>query len=316
MSTAVQVGKETTHGTIAGAFTSVPCNFDSKLRQQNKIWEEDRSGQDRNFSVTPGQRYQEWDVAETGFYHDTTGFFLASALGLPTKTTVDTIFDNVFKMADDPVSLSMKWQQPRRYTQAYQVLNAVVDKFAFAFSAEGDLTWSASGMAMSESEITQITHSFTAARPLPSWAGTILLNNVAFAKVVSGSISIERNRKPFFTINNVQSPTSMSIGARTVGFEIVVDFSAKTEYDLFKAGNAQSTAHKGLNLSWVDTGVTIGTTSNPTLTINMGTIAFETGEIDTGSDYPLVKLTGKALYDSTDASLIMVTLRSSKDYVV
>jgi hypothetical protein len=316
MSTAVSVGKETTHGTVAAAFTSVPCNFDATLRQNNKFWEEDRSGQDRNFAMTPGQRYIEWQVGETGFYHDTTGFFLCSAMGVPTKTTVDTIFDNVFKFTDDPASLSMKWQQPRRYTQAYQSLNCVADKFAFQFSAEGDLTWSASGMGLGESEVSQITHSFSTARPLPAWAGTILLNNGAFAKLVSGSVSMTRNRKPFYTINNTQSPNSMSIGARTVEFEIVVDFSAKTEYDYFKAGTTLSTGNKGLNMVWTDTGVTIGTTSNPTLTINMGTVAFETGEIDTGSDFPLVKLSGKALYNSTDASLAVVTIRSSKDYVV
>ena len=316
MTTAVMVGKETTHGTIAGAFTSVPCNFDAKLRQNNKVWEEDRSGQDRNFSMTPGQRYQEFDVSSSGFYHDTSGFWLASACGLPTKTTVDTIFDNVFKFADDPVSLSLKWQQPRRYTQAYQSLWAVVDKWGLQFSAEGDLTYSCSGMAQAESEVTQLTHSFTTARPIPAWAGTVLLNNAAFAKLVSGSISVERSRKPFFTINNVQSPTSMSIGPRTVKFELVMDFSAKTEYDLFKAGTLMATSHKGLNLSWVDTGITIGTTSNPTLTVNMGSTVFQTGEIDTGSDFPLLKVTGTALYDATDASLAMVTLRSSKDYVV
>jgi hypothetical protein len=266
--------------------------------------------------MTPGQRVTEWEIGETGLYHDTSGFFLCSAMGLPTKTVVDTIFDNVFKFSDDPTSLSFKWQQPRRYTQAYQALNAVVDKWSLAFAAEGDLTWSASGMAMAESEVAQITHSFTTARPLPAWAGTILLNNGAFAKLVSGSVSIERNRKPFFTINNVQSPNSMSIGARTVSFEIVVDFSAKTEYDYFKAGTTLSTSNAGLSMSWIDTGVTIGTTSNPTFTFKMGSIAFESGEIDTGNDYPLVKLTGKALYNGTDASLAVATLRSSKDYAV
>ena len=210
MATAVKVGKEGTHGTVSSAFTSVPCNFSSTYRQSNKVLEEDRQGQDRHFQVMKGQAYNEWEVADSGVYHDTVGFWLCSAMGMPTKTTVDTVFENVFKFADDPVSLSLQWQQPRRYTQAYQALYGVVDQFGISFSAEGDLMYSASGIAMAETEITTITHSWTTARPMPVWAGTVKLNNVAFAKLVSGSISVARNRKPFFVINNTQSPSAMN----------------------------------------------------------------------------------------------------------
>lgn len=314
MATAVKVGKEATHGTVASAFTSIPCNFSSTYRQSNKVLEEDRQGQDRHFQVMKGQAYNEWEVSDSGVYHDTVGFWLCSAIGAPTKTTVDTVFDNTFKFTDDPVSLSLNWQQPRRYTQAYQALYGVVDQFGVTFSAEGDLMYSVSGIAMAETEISTITHSWTTARPMPVWAGTVKLNNSAFAKLVSGSISISRNRKPFFVINNTQSPSAMNIGARTVEVELVIDFSAKTEYDYYKAATVLSTSNNGLEIAWEDAGVTIGTVTHPKFTVKLGSLVFESGEIDTGGDLPMLKVNGKALYNSSDASLAVINVLSSKDY--
>lgn len=315
MATAVKVGREASaHGTLAASLTSVPCNFSAKLNQMNKVLEEDRQGQDRHFQMVKGQAVEEWEVAESGIYHDTIGFWLMSAFALPTKTTVDTIFDNTFLFADDPPSLSLQWQQPRRYTQAFQSLWSVVDKMTISYNAEGELTYSASGIAMPETEITTITHSWSTARPMPVWGATVLLNNVALTKLVSGSFTITRNRKPFWVLSSTQAPGSMNIGARTVEFDMTIDFSTKTEYDLFKTAAIVKTADKGLEIKWADTGVTIGTTSNPEFTVHLGSIAPETGEIDTGGDLPLVKLTGKAVYNSTDTSTAKIVVRSSKDY--
>jgi len=314
MATAVKVGKEGTHGTVASTFTSVPCNFSSVLRQANKVLEEDRQGQDRHFQMVKGQAYNEWEVSDSGIYHDTIGFWLYSAFGAPTKTVVDTIFDNSFKFTDDPTSISLQWQQPRRYTQAYQALYGVVDQFGVSFSAEGELTYSASGLAMAETEITTITHSWSTARPMPVWGATVLWNNGAFTKLVSGSISVSRNRKPFWVLNNSQSPGSMNIGARTVEVELVLDFVAKTEYDSFKTASILSTSNKGLQIKWVDAGVTIGTTSSPEFELTAGSMAYETAEIDTGGDLPLLKINGKAVYNATNATSLECRVRSSKDY--
>lgn len=311
MSTAVQVGRETTHGTIATTFASVPCNFSAILKQGNKVLDEDRQGQDRNFAMQKGQTYEEFEVSDSGIYHDSIGWWLLSAIGLPTVSTVDTsAFSNVFKFVDDPRSLSLKWQQPRRSTQAYQSLYAVVDEMEFAFEAEGDLTYSCSGVAMGESEIAAITHTFTDSVPMPAWAGTVTLGGGAFADLVSGKVSIKRNRKPFFTINNTQQPGKMSIGARTVEFELVLDFVTKTQYDIYKAASTQA-----LTINWEDADSLVGAaTQNAEFTINLPKIAYEEGEVDTDPDLPLVKLTGKALYDSVAASIVVLTVISDVDY--
>ena len=307
MSTAVQVGKETTHGTIAGAFTSVPCNFSSKIKQVNRIWEEDRQGQDRHFAHTQGHRMQEISVADSAIYHDTIGFWLYSAMGQPTSSLVLGVRDNVFKFADDPPSLSLKWQQPRRYTQAYQALNANVDKMDFKFAADGDLVYSLSGLALGETEISQITHSFSSVKPMPAWAGTVTLNG-ANTRLVSGQVSFTRNRKAFHTINNLQDPQKFSAGPRMVEFDLLLDFVSKSDYDDYKAATSRA-----LTIVWADTSQTIGT-SNPQFTIKLGTIVYEEGEVDTAPDLPMVKVKGKALYNVSDASLAVITVRSTLDY--
>lgn len=315
MATAVQVGKETTHGTVASTFTSVPCMFNAKLNQSNKVLEEDRQGQDRHFAMVRGSRFEEFEVSDSAIYHDTFGYWLMSALGAPSKTVAageTVVWDQTFKFTDDPASLSLKWQQPRRYTQAYQSLYAVVDEFGFKFAANGDLTYNLSGVAMGESEIAQITHSFSTDTPFQAWTGSVTLQGGAHARLLSGDVKIKRTRSPFFTFNNTQDPQKMSIGPRTVEFDLLIDFDSKAEYDDFKAANDDS-----FTISWVDTDQEMGVgPTNPQLDLKLGTIAYEEAEIDTDPDLPLLKITGKALYNAADASKIVVTLTSDVDYTL
>lgn len=313
MSTAVQVGKETTHGTVAAAFTTVPCAFNANNRQANKVLDEDRNGQDSHFAMVVGQKYEEFSVGDSAIYHDTIGLWLASAIGPAVSTAhagETTVFDNVFKFDDDPDTLSLKWQQPRRYTQAYQSLYGAVDKMDFKFAADGDLTYSLSGVAMAESEVAQLTPTFSAVVPLSAWAGSVDIGGGANADLVSGSVSISRSRKPFYTIANTQDPSKISIGRRMVEFELVLDFVTKAEYDFFKAGTTRD-----LEIVWTDATSDLGVVpTNPSFTIRLGNTGYEESEIDTDPDLPLVKIKGKAMYDSSDASTIVVTVVSTTDY--
>lgn len=314
MSSAPKVGKETTHGTVAASLISVPCNFSSKMDKQNRVWEEDRQGQDRHFAMSPGRQYNTFEVSDSAFYHDTSGVWLASAMGEAVSTVTDTVYDNVFKFLDDPRSLSLQWTQRLIATQGYQALYGVVDTLEFKYAADGDLVYSCSGIAMGETEISAPTHSFTTTRPLQAWQGAVNINGSASASLLSGSVKFSRSRTPFFTINNSADPNKMAIGSRMVEFELIVEFAGsgmKAEYDQFKLGNTRS-----FDVTFADAGVTIGTTTNPTLIIDLGTTAYEAAEIDDSGDIPLLKLTGKGLYNSGDASKAVVTVTSTRDYEI
>lgn len=314
MSSAVLVAKEATHGTVGTSFVTVPCQFKASNKQKNKVLDEDRNGQDANFSMVKGTRYEEFSVADSAIYHDTIGIWLMSALGTPTKTVVaaeTVVWDNVFKNADDPESWSLKWTQPRRETQAYQALYGVVDKLTIKFAADGDLSYNLSGVAMGESEVASPAFSYSSVVPFSAWAGTVTIGGSASADLVSGSIALSRARKPFFTIANTQDPAKMSIGKRMVEFELVLDFVTKGDYDDFKNSVTQD-----INILWEDADTTLGTAAHPQFKIDLPKVGYEEGEIDTDPDLPMVKIKGKGMYDGTALSSLVVTVRSTTDYTV
>ena len=209
MAIGVRVGKETTHGTVAGAFVSAAAGFTGNIRQNNKVLEEGRNGQDINFSATTGIRWVEWAIADSYVYHDTFGFFLASALGNPTATVVETTaYNNVYKFVDDPRSLSMQWTQPRRVTQSFQALNCVVDKLTISFDIQGDLTYTASGFGGTLSDIAPPTFTFTAAKPLQAWTGWSPSRRRARACTPTSSRG--RSRSPATARRSTPSATSVT----------------------------------------------------------------------------------------------------------
>lgn len=310
MSQPVKVGRESTHGTVTSTFYPAAVNFDANAVVANLIPEEQRGGQDINFTVIPGKKYEKWSVKDSYCYHDSLGFFLMSILGLPVSTLSETgVYDSVFKFLDDPTSLSFQWTQPRRSVQGYQALWAVADKLTLSFDIGGQLMFSCDGVAMTETEVATPTFSFTTAIPWSVWAGTVTLGGGAFSRLKKGSITFSRNRNPFWTINNSTDPIDMSIGNRTVDFDLTVDFNTKAEYDRYKAGSTTT-----LQIVWVDNANLIGATNKPTLTVKCGTIGYESGELDTGEDFPALNIKGGAVYNSGDASTAIVTLRANRQY--
>lgn len=310
MSAPVKVGREATHGTVTSNFYSASGNFNSKPVVKNIIPDEQRGGQDINFSIIPGPTSQEWSLEDSPVYHDTVGFFLGGAMGLAASTLLETgVYSSVFKFTDDPISLSFQWEQPRRFVQGYQSLWNVVDQMTISFEASGLLSFACSGYGKTETEVADPTFSFTTIVPLTAWEGTVTLGGGAFTRLVSGSVTISRNRNPFWTINNTAEPIDMSIGNRTVEFELVVDFNSKTEYDRYKTGGTTA-----LTIKWEDADVLIGATRKPSLEVKLGTIGYTAGEIDTGSDFPSAKLSGRALYNGSDASKMVATVVSTRQY--
>src|SRR5574343_420923 len=306
MSTPVLVGREATHGTIASTFATLG-NFSATIEQGNRARVEARGSQDVYFSGSSGRRWETWKVSDSYVYHDTFGLFLASVIGAPTVTPVGgdaTVNDNVFKFTDDPTSLSFKWSQARRALQGYQALYGVVDKLDLKFGAESDLLWSASGIAKAETEITVPTYTYTTTLPFNGWEDAVLVGGSSNARLLEGSIGINRNRKPRALMDGTQD-VGIAIGERTVEWDLTIDFDNKTEYDRFKSASNDS-----LQLTFTMNSVVIGTTSKPTLTVKLGTTFYEGAEVDDGKDLPVVKAKGKALYNATDASTAMVTLRA------
>jgi hypothetical protein len=179
------------------------------------------------------------------------------------------------------------------------------------FDIQGQLSYTLAGVGKARTTIGAPSFSFSTTRPIPVWSGQVSFEGVAltYADLLKGSITITRNRKPFHTISNSQDITKVSIGTRMVEWDLTLDFDSLDEYNDFKNNTTDA-----LTILWKDLSTTIGGSSNPEFEIKLGTVMFEEAVEDTDSDLPSINVKGKALYNSSDASLAVARLKSTVDY--
>lgn len=288
MSTAVRAALETVHGTaVTTGMVDLPVNFSAHLAQDNWTPEEMRNAQDINFATAVSVHHEVWEIADSPIYTDSIGVILASAFG--------PVASGVYKLADDPKSLTFQWSQRKTSIQGFQSAGCVVDRFGLKFDANGDLTFNAAGLGMPETLITAPVHAFTDTRPMAVWRGVVTKGGAAYDALVSGGITVARNRRPFHTIRNLQAPKKITIGDRSVDFNIEVEFASMTDYNLWKAATTEA-----LSIEWTD-----GAAS---FEIAIPKAAYKTAEPDDAGDTPILRLVGKGLYDPTAATKIMATV--------
>jgi hypothetical protein len=311
MANSVLAAIEATHGTAPQAgWVSIPCAFTCQPTDEPILREEVRNSQDVHWVILPGPRGETWEVADSALYHDTMGYWLSAALGNPDSQLVNgetAVWDNIFKLADDPLSLALRVDQARRSTEPLELTYAVVDKLTLKFAADGELTYSLSGLSMPEEPMTSSpTYSFASTKPFAVWQGTVQWGGTEYTKLISGEISLSRNRKARRVLNGSRTPYDFVCGNRTVDAKITVDFATADELQAFRAATTNS-----LTLTFEDQDNVIGAQAHPKLTVKIGTLAWTKAERDTGAELPELNLEGRALYNGTDASLMVVTLRTT-----
>lgn len=313
----VRVGHElVAHGTLAAAMVDFPAAFNAKLDQVQYVPKENRLQQDEAYQALPSWQHEQWDMSGD-IYQDTFGYILMAALGVPTSAVVageTVVWDSTFNPALDPPSLSLQWEQTIDYVQAFQALYGVLDELEVKFGNNEELTWTAKGFALPETNLAggQYTPVVTTTKPNVNWQGQVTLGGGAFGSLVSCTLKWKRNRAPFYVINNTQAPKRMRKGMRGGSVEIVVDpdTAGYARYTAFGAATKEA-----LTVLFEDAGTTIGTAAHPRFQFNTPNLVWKTGEIDVGSDTPLVKLTAdKLLYDVTSGFSLSMLLRSTKQW--
>lgn len=302
--------EQVAHGTVAAVLRGVG-NLDMKPAQKNRILNEQRGSQDADINIVAGRQWEEWTIKDSFVYHDTFGTFLNSALGKAVESVIETTaLLNTFKFLDDPLSISLQTIQPRRKVMGYQSLWCVVDKLQIKFAADGDLTWNASGIGLMESDMTSATPAvtFTTTLPFNVWDCAVTLGGGANARLVSGDITINRERKQRSLLTGTQA-ASIGIGNRSIDYKLVIDFDNTAEYVKYKAAT-----NDALTMRWTQNAVTIGASSKPYLEVKLGTLAYVEASVDTDTDLPTLITTGKALYNVADASTAVVALASTINY--
>jgi Phage tail tube protein len=302
--------EQVAHGTLATVLRGVG-NLDMKPGQKNRILNEQRASQDADINIVAGRQWEEWSIKDSFVYHDTFGTFLNSAIGKSVESVIETTaLLNTFKFTDDPASISLQTLQPRRALMGYQSLGCVVDKLQIKFAADGDLTWNASGIGLMETAMSISTPAITFSSTLPFnvWDCAVTLGGGANARLVSGDITISRERKQRSLLSGTQAAT-IGIGNRSVDYNLVVDFDNQAEYTKYKAAT-----NDALTMLWTQNAVTIGASTKPYLSVKLGTLAYVEAAPDTDTDLPTLKVSGKGLYNVADASTIVVLLASTINY--
>ncbi len=293
-----------------------PAEFNAKLDQVQYVPKESRLQQDEAYQAVASWQHEQWDMSGD-IYHDTFGYILLAAFGVPTSVLVGTetaVWDSTFTPQNDPASLSLQWEQTIDYVNAFQALYGVLDELEVKFGNTEELKWTAKGFALPETNLLggQYTPTVTATKPNVNWQGQVTLGGASFGSLVSCTLKWKRNRAPFFVINNAQTPKRMRKGMRGGSVEIVVDpdTAGFARYSAFTSASKEA-----LTVLFEDAGATIGTASHPRFQFEAANIVWKTGEIDVGSDTPLVKLSAdQVLYDVTAGYSLSALLRSSKDW--
>lgn len=312
----IGIGKETVRGTAVAPTYWLPkmdLEIDDKV---NVVVDESAVGV---IESTKGQdvatKYAEGSI--TGRLSDTTlGLVLLGIFGTDTPTLVggeSVVYDHAFTVlqsAQHP-TLTIGMAGPNEST-GYRHALAMIDQLDIDFEVNKYCQYKA-GFRANIAVAGANTPSFTASENafLPQHATVKVATNIAGlagATAIStrkASISIKQNVDEDWTIGNV-SPVDRVNKGFTVEGTIEITYNDRTYIDMLTGDTP-----KAIRLTALMTGTTIGTGSNPTLTIDLAKVKFTEVARKLDNDEIVTQtLKFTAHYSLTDSKMISATLRN------
>jgi hypothetical protein len=303
----VQLGVETTPGTVASTFVSVPVEkFDTKLKSDADYPEESRGDGEEAHLALKSLEVQESSMGGR-IYHDAFEPILRAQFGAPTITVnADGTRTLVFTGKAAPPTLSQRWFDK---VTGRQSLGSVMDELGITFGGEDKLMWDGKLLGQPEADVAQPTPSFSESVPFLHWQANVQIGGSVSAELISYKLAYKRNVKPFYTARggttNSRAPLRFDYGRRGGSLEVILDFLTQAEYLL-----AKSLAARGVVVTFTDNDTTIGTgTRKPSLKIDVPRAVWSEKEIDLGGTTPALKLSSPKLLAGAQGSVI-VTLET------
>lgn len=313
----IGIGKESTRGTAVAATHWLPkmeLTIDDKINyavNESSVGViEDAIGQD----IT--SKYSEGSVS--GRLSDTNlGLILIAALGSETATTlVETgIYDHVFNVLESAQhpTLTLAVAGTNESTGLRHAL-AMIDSLDIDFEINKYCQYTFGFRAnANEAGANTVAFPTTENAFLPQHAIVKIatdLSGLAAASAINcrkANITISKNVEEDWTIGNL-SPADRVNRQFTIEGTLEITYSARTYIDTIMLGDLA----KAMRIQAINTAVTIGATSNPTLTIDLAKVKLQEVARKLDNDEIVTQtLKFKAYYSLADAKMITATLRNT-----
>lgn len=308
------VAQEATRGTHSTPTDWVPARTPTGITvQQEKYLVEETNAAGVDTSASEIVQKSAGGDLEFNVRNGTLGHFLKSLLGKVTTTSVETgVYKHVFTVdpkAQKPV-LSLALAQEGG-AQHYAYTTAGVNSLELRTPINELVNATAQFMAVKEAEHADFTPAFASTDYYFRHSGVVIklasgvsgldsadaISLKEFSNTIEGNVSKNQN------IGSVY-PNDVLAGRLALSGSFTADYTDKTHHDSFEQGTYQA-----LRIDMTRDDVTLGTSSNPKLTIDYPRVSFESYESDRPLDDILKdNVEFKAHYDASEAKAIEVTL--------
>lgn len=313
----IGLAKEATRGTAVAAAFWIPktdLTIDDKINivtDDSSIGViEDAIGQD----VT--QTYSEGTISGL-VYQTSFGLILLGTFGTETSSTQvsgdTTVYDHLFNVGESAQhkSLTVSVADPNS-ANGLQYTLGMIDQLDIDFEVGKYFTHKTAFRANSNATSTNTT-SFTAENKFKPQDGNVYfasslsgLSSATAINVRKGTLTIKKNIEDDMTIGNIAAVDRLNKSFSCEGtLELV--YNDRTQIDT----NLIPGISQAMRIQFVNTNVTIGSTSHPTVTFDLAKITYsEVSRTMTNNDIMLQTIKFKAFYSISDSTMIKATLRN------
>lgn len=314
----IGLGKEGTRGTAVAAtawFAKTDFSVEDKIKS---VVSEGSMGiiEDANTQEIT-QKYADGMIA--GRITDLgLGLLLSAALGTDTVGAVETgVKDHVFTLLESAQhpSMTLVVSEPNAQTTASL-------SYPLAMLSSLQIDFAVGAWASYKAQFTMNTPSTASATPAftdenafnpqycimkiaSSYSG---LSAASAISVRSASITLTKNIEDDTTIGNLSAVDRYNKQFTIEGNAVLV-YKDRSYIDTIMLGDLV----KSIRLQAINTGVTIGAASNPTITIDLARVKItEVARTDKNADVMLQTIKFKAFYSITDSLMTKITLRNTQ----
>lgn len=315
----VGIAKESSRGTAVAAAYWLQCDsvaFDDEVRvvKHEGNYGVIEKGVNQDVATFESKGQISGNITDLGF-----GLLLMSIMGTDTVGAVETgVKDHVFTVlqsAQHPVlTVSVYEPNSNSGTSGYAYPLCTVDELEMNFEIGKYANFKATVMGNKGANKSSDTLSYTAEHLFRPQDGTVKLastlsglSGASATTLTKATVTLKQNSEADIVIGN-QSPVDRLNKEFMCDGTLELKYSDRTMIDTYLTGDV----YTAMSFTFINSGVTIGATSSPTLTVRLARCKFESVARKTdqkGIVSQTVKFT--AFYSPSDTEMLDITLRNT-----